>query len=119
MINDDWLKELKVGDKVIIHGPYQSKSVGVVERLTKTQIILAGGSKFKLDDGYNTPRQQWHNSLLRPFNQKDYDEIILKNVRENLGRVNWSDYDKETVFKVWNLIVEEKHKKEQKQQKED
>lgn len=51
MTNKEWLKSLKIGDEVCFNGSYGRLSKRNIERLTKTQIILNGGVKFRRDTG--------------------------------------------------------------------
>jgi hypothetical protein len=45
----DWLEELKPGDKVL-YGSHRDDSIGVVERVTPTQIIV-GGTRYNRKTG--------------------------------------------------------------------
>ncbi|WP_293555744.1 hypothetical protein [Phascolarctobacterium sp.] len=45
------LKDLKVGDKVIIYGAYGNRDVSAVERITKTLVVVKG-NKYRKSDGF-------------------------------------------------------------------
>ena len=54
MNNDQWLQNLKAGDKVCIRRQYTSAyDVYTVERVTPAQIVLPRGSKYRKSDGYS------------------------------------------------------------------
>ena len=45
------MAELKVGDKVIIYSAYGNRDVSVVERITKTLVVVKG-NKYRKSDGF-------------------------------------------------------------------
>jgi len=49
-MNNDWVKELVPGDRVIV-SYMRREEIKKVERLTKTQVVLVGGSKFNRSHG--------------------------------------------------------------------
>ena len=52
-MKNDWLMELKTGDKVIVSGGSMSTpaDVDTVERMTETQLVLTGGGRFLRSSG--------------------------------------------------------------------
>ena len=49
-MGNDWVKELVPGDRVIVSYMHREE-IKKVERLTKTQVVLVGGSKFNRSHG--------------------------------------------------------------------
>ena len=89
MENKEWLESLKPGDMVALHGSYDSVIIRVVDRLTKTQIILDNGSKFRRDSGWSIV----HSSCHRYFIDEVTDSVRLKirtgNLQYKISRINF------------------------------
>lgn len=81
VIVSDWVKNLKVGDKVFVDGVGISGEVRIrtVERITKTLVCLSGGDRIKVSDGqiYGAPR--WSRSRVALLND---DALRLKWARQ-------------------------------------
>ena len=69
-----WLQTLKVDDKVIVCTPWNT-SVGIVERLTATQILVKNHGRFQKKTGYSTGRGTWDSSYL-VMHTKDREQSI-------------------------------------------
>jgi len=65
--NDEWLKELKPGDKVIVagNGSAVTDFIRTIERFTKTLIILnPHGAKYNRVTGKETGTKRWNCTYL-------------------------------------------------------
>lgn len=63
MTYKSWLKALEPGDKVIVRSRYGNDPESV-KRVTKTQIILSNGTKFRRTTGWKIPSDTWNSSYL-------------------------------------------------------
>jgi len=80
--NNDWIKNLKQGDKVFVEvGHFSTYTVrpGIVERFTKTLIVLKDGRKFRFD---GTEVGSCYPSRLRQHNE----ETITTTGYRNTGK---------------------------------
>lgn len=70
----DWLKQLKVGDKVIYHawGFYSYYSLSSVEKITPTGFIRVDGVLFRPDDGHS---RNGGARILNPDDEKSMNEF--------------------------------------------
>ena len=79
-----WLSGLKAGDEVIYrpsgsYGRGDGDTVSVVERVTKTQIIIKEvKEKIRRDTGYGPSAGRWSSrSEIRPVTKEDIERIKL------------------------------------------
>ena len=81
MKETNFLKELKIGDKVFVFSSWHGLSVGVVARLTKTQIILEDDSTRRFNNtsgavvGGYTPYSA--SITLEDYNNQRYQELYI------------------------------------------
>jgi hypothetical protein len=79
--NDDFLLNLKPGDRVIVSGRFASDDMlKIVDRITKTQIII-GGVKFRRDNGYRIGTYQWNMVHLSPVTDEKLYRIRVVQAR--------------------------------------
>lgn len=74
-------KNIKVGDKVI-YNLNQNLSIEVVERLTKTRVIV-NGSSFNRKNGERIGASTWMRTIIRI---EPYDENLAKKIELNIKR---------------------------------
>lgn len=74
-------ENIKVGDKVI-YNLNQNLSIEVVERLTKTRVIVHGSS-FNRKNGERIGTSTWTRTIIRI---EPYDENLAKKIELNLKR---------------------------------
>ncbi len=76
-MNNDFAMELKPGDKVIESGCGYGlhDMVGKVERLTKTQVILENGSRYRRKDGVLVGNNNYYRSRLRQYTEEAANKI--------------------------------------------
>lgn len=73
---DDWLKELKVGDKVVILGR-NVKSITTVTRLTATRIICRSKA-FMKSTGREVGASMWNANFLHEATPENISQIELQ-----------------------------------------
>lgn len=88
-------QELQKDDKVIIE-TYYTTQVTTVDRLTKTQIILASGHRFNRSSGYAVGNG-YNRPVLREWTQEKEDKIKAVAYRNEL-----LNYIKKQDFSVLN-----------------
>lgn len=75
-------KAIQPGDKVIIEHGYGNMSLGTVERLTKTQIVLDKYSRYRIQTGRRVgDADSWHPSRLHVLNERNkkiFYEMLAK-----------------------------------------
>lgn len=66
-MNNDWISELKPGDKVIVErGAFSTSALylDIVERVTKTQVVTKKG-RYKKRDGEGVPYVRYHSNRIK------------------------------------------------------
>lgn len=86
-------KNIKVGDKVIFN-LNQNLSIEVVERLTKTRVIV-NGSSFNRKNGERIGANTWTRTLIRI---EPYDENLAKKIELNIKRKALINQIRQTEF---------------------
>lgn len=89
VMNENWLNTLKVGDKVIVSSSFV-ESIDVVERLTKTQILLKNTyKKYRRNSGVEISGDKWNFTRLYEATEEAVNKIREKNKRKILiNRIN-------------------------------
>lgn len=76
-MNKDWLREIKIGDIVIVHMHRNPDTIDVVLRLTKTQIILKKtNNKYRRSTGIMIGSDMWNMSAI--YEATDEKIIAIK-----------------------------------------
>jgi len=72
MIEKDFLLYLKPGDEVIVSssGHIRKDYIARIERLTKTQIVLDNGIRYRRKNGIMVGSDRWCSSSLVEYNEK-------------------------------------------------
>ena len=83
------ISEVNVGDKVILRNR-SGRKICVVERLTKTQIVLKDGmGKYRKSDGYLVGRGDWDFSDIIPATEELIDGILQSDeIRQKRHKIN-------------------------------
>ena len=115
MGNDDWLKKLEVGDVVIVGAcsSWGHASIGKIDRLTKTQIII-GTSRYRRTDGRIVGRivgeSSWGGSWLYEATETKIDEIRHRNRKakavNKLRDVDWKTLDIDKLERLVTILDE-------------
>ena len=102
MYNDkEWVKGLKVGDKVVVGSTYR-KSITAVTKITpKGFINTDSGHQFNAD-GSQRGGDTWHRSYLQPLT----DDILSEFKKDNLvGKCNNIKFKELTVGQLEQILV--------------
>ena len=110
-MSSEWIKELKKGDKVIVSGTRQPSRVATIERFTKTQIIVDGGSKFRLSDGEGVGGSVWCYSCIDQATDEAIAEIkeqekVRKYSRLLEDKVKFSSYTGEQLEQIFDMFTD-------------
>jgi len=79
MNNTEWLKQLKVGDKVCVN----NEKIGHVVKITKTMVVLGSGRRFNIKSGWQTGNNLYGSSYIEPLTDEKIIEL-KKNISEYL-----------------------------------
>lgn len=109
-----WLDSLQPGDswtyvRITGYPTRREACTVVVERLTKTQIVLTGGSRYRRSDGGKVGRSYFdklHGPSRPEELQQVADEREHRRLAMELDGVKWQRFPKETLEAVLNIIKE-------------
>lgn len=98
------LKDLKVGDKVIVSSHLGGEFVSVVEKITPKGFLKVGGSLFYQNGIERTTG--WHSSHIRVATENDIKKLeqryFIKFVLEKMH--HWKDLDYEQAKEINELL---------------
>jgi hypothetical protein len=81
----DWIKALKVGDKVIRHNYPHLPHVDAVTRITPSGMPVVGNTMFN-KDGTERGGETWHSEYIKPWTQEEEDKYATMEAdRRNLN----------------------------------
>lgn len=107
---DDWLGKLKVGDMVIVSGgSMRLCTVDIVERLTKTQVIVKGMSqKYSRKNGGAIGGYSYYSTYLNQANDAAISKIKLTQKRRELTDIitdtSFKKVKTEALVKICELL---------------
>ncbi len=110
-MDNNWIKELKVGDEVIVEscGWGHRRSIEKVEKINKVTIKV-GGSLFSIDSGYERG-DGWHNATLNQCTTQAKEELRIKQEKDRIAArlfvFPWSRLSYEKLLKVYNIVKED------------
>lgn len=84
-MSKEWLQGIEAGDKVIRCNGCQKDIVEVV-RVTPTQIVLQH-TRYRKSDGWQITSNRWNHSWLKPMNDDDKAEIMLRDSRYSVSKI--------------------------------
>lgn len=76
------LKDLVVGDDVLVRGMYRRR-IAKVDKVTKTQIIV-NNARFRRDSGCQCGGDSWSRKIISVPTEKEISDIKEENLRETL-----------------------------------
>lgn len=101
------LKNIKVGDKVILYRRFQDRIVCEVERLTKNFIIV-DGRKYRKKDGFEAGDVGIYSSSIWRASEQEIAEVEEENRRDEIisyvRNCRLSTLPTEVLEKVYELI---------------
>lgn len=77
------ISDVQPGDRVIYTDSIRARYIHTVERVTKTQVIINGGDRFRRSDGGAIGATQWDLSRIQPAT----DELLADIANEQARRV--------------------------------
>ena len=106
MNDKEWLANLKVGDTVVVQNSNYgcSDSIRKVARLTKTQIVLESGSKFRRNDGTPVNADSWNRRFLYEATSEAIDKIKQERLASSFRHIKWNELPLEVLSKISDLI---------------
>ena len=111
-MDNEWIKELKVGDEVIVEsgGWSHIRSIKKVQKINKVTIKV-GGSLFSINSGCERG-EGWHMGTLYQCTPQAKEEIRLAREKNEfvayLLGFNWRTLENEKLRKIYNIIKEDK-----------
>jgi hypothetical protein len=93
MEGNNALDGVKVGDELVYSSAHTYDTIVKVEKVTKTMVVCANGSRFKLSNGYAVNGDAWIHSCVRK--PKDADEV--KRIKDELLATKYVKAIKESV----------------------
>lgn len=111
MFNDEWLKNLKVGDKVVVHyGTGGSmRAITTVEKITPKRVISVKGwsatfNEHGFERGKHDRANAFSRASLAEATPETMNEIRLKVRRRWLRNLDWDKVPDEVVKQACDLI---------------
>jgi hypothetical protein len=86
MQQQDWLQTLTVGDPVIVDRRYHPQVVRHVERVTATQVLVAG-VRYRRTDGFAAGTGGAERDLLRPCTPEDAQRVRWREAQARFVQV--------------------------------
>ena len=104
---ENWLKNLKVGDTVVVEGVDIASTSYYISKVVK--VTPKGGIRI---DGYRSVLfrngtahiDSYHFYYLREPTDELLDKIKLINIRRRIKSIDWSKVDDDIVEGVWELV---------------
>lgn len=103
----NFIKKLEPGDQVIVKGTHGT-GIDHVERITKTQIILKTGSRFRKNDGTQLGSSVWNFSSLNEANDEAVKKILSENEHRKLvyklSKHSWEDMTLDELRRIYAIL---------------
>jgi len=106
METKEWLESLKPGDEVAFSDRYSSYSIIAIERITKTQILLNNGYKFRKDSGYMVGGNIWNHATMEPVTEKIKNAIKRRNLKIKIGKIEFKSLSNEKIERILAIVNE-------------
>lgn len=111
-MNNDWLQVIEAGDEVIVYSGYRIvQFILKVERITKTQVILVSGGKYRKDDGRSIGTDAWSTKWLREATPEVIKAIKVRTekikVVNVLSQIEFKNISLETLKKIQVMIKDD------------
>lgn len=99
------LKDLVVGDKVVVYDKYGNKKIGIIKRVTKT-LVVVNNVKYRKSDGVQTRIYGLFSGRIEiPKDEEQIKAIELetrkKLIAHRIRNFNLEDYPLEVLEKVY------------------
>lgn len=81
-MSDKHIRDVQPGDRVVYTDSSSVRYIRTVERVTKTQVTISGGVRFRRRDGGAIGGTQWSHSYIQPAT----DELVTDVTNEQARR---------------------------------
>lgn len=111
----EWLKDINVGDMVIISNIHGNK-IDYVKRITKNQILIKGTSlKFRLSDGSIIGGSDWTITKLTQATKVSIENVayekLVKHVQNLATSAKYSKFSMKELFELKSIFESQTEKK--------
>jgi len=111
-----WLRELKVGDKIIIYGNPR-RVITNINKITPTGRIVVNNTQFDAQ-GREINGDRWYvHANLHQWTQEEENEIIKKSkfikMCSSLTNFRWKDCDFELIEKIYDIVLNNLNKEKE------
>lgn len=108
------LKDLVVGDDVLVRGMYRRR-IAKVDKVTKTQIIV-NNARFKRDSGWQCGGDIWIRKSISVPTEKEISDIKEENLRNTLiyaiSSFDFKRLSTDELKQVYNIVKGKENEKE-------
>lgn len=106
----NFIDDLKPGDTVIVSRSHHPSTLSTVVKLTKTQIILSSGSRFRKKDGWGVGGDRWCTDRLEEATPEKVSKIQRMRLAQKLATTKWYDLELNTLRKVAEILDNQQRK---------
>lgn len=106
-MSENWLDNLKVGDRVIVSYGVNSMVVSKVDRITKTMIVTEGGGRYNRTNGLPAGVSGWNSGSLLEVTEQRIKEINHDRLYKKLSKFNFKDLPLESLQGIKKIIQEQ------------
>lgn len=108
MANNKWLETLQKGDRVVVRTGYYGKEIAVIEKITKSQIIVQGkNQKFRRADGGAIGKNSFPITELVELTPEVEREVLKKNLIAEIEKASWGDLSIKQLEQIKEIIKTE------------
>lgn len=99
------LKDLVVGDKVVVYDKYDNKKIGIIKRVTKT-LVVVNNVKYRKSNGFQTGTYGLLSGRIEIPKDEEQIKVIELEYRKQIiihriHNLNLNDYPLEVLEKVY------------------
>lgn len=103
MTENNWLENLKVGDRVVIRGRYNSY-IHKVSKITKTIIEIEKGNKFKKINGFLIGGGVWNTDHIEELTPEIEKEFKINQYIKKLNDFEFKALNESTLITIYNIL---------------
>ena len=107
-MSNEWIKNLKVGDKVILTAQFKEPRIAEVEEITPKGFVKVYGMLFNKNGSQRT--SSWYTSHITECTEEREEELrqraVIGNARDLMSRCSFLSY--EQAVKIIEILGEEK-----------
>lgn len=105
--DQDWKDKLEA-DSVVIMRTRHGSTLRVVDRTTKTHIIMKDGSRYRRSTGKMIGGDTWTYNHIMEATPEAVDvvrkEVRIANITHDIKRVDWSTLSSDTLEKIYEIL---------------